>query len=107
MLQSLNLLSQQLAKIAGEEIYQVTSCMNPEERELIGLLAAIPKLPGVTQVQGKTCRDLIPFFSEIGKARWPRTELTDLGLRVGDRGIGKITMEEQEEESEDPENADS
>lgn len=39
----------------------------------------------------KTIReDPIPFFETVGMAKWPRTELTDLGLRIGQRHKEKV-----------------
>jgi hypothetical protein len=93
----LNLLSQQLAGLKGEEIYQLTSCLNAEEREFIGVLRAIQVLPGIDVATAKKCEELIPFFLEIGKSKWPRTELTDLGLRVGNRFRGTISASAIEE----------
>ena len=97
LLQSLNLLSQQITKIQGEEIYGKTGAMEPSMRELIGLLSGVKLLPGVSKETSELAESLIPFFSEYGKACFPRTELTDLGFRVSDRGAGNINIEEEEE----------
>lgn len=93
-IQGMNLLSQQLSQMQGEEIYNLTSCMNQEERDIVGILTALKKLPQVTPEQKKLVDTIIPFFSELGKARWVRTELTDLGLRVGNRNIQDTTDDE-------------
>jgi hypothetical protein len=96
--QSTNLLAQQLAHLNGEEIYQLTSCMAPDIRELIGVLEGLK----LVAPQSKVPIDkLLPLISMIGKAKWERSELTDLGLRVGQRNTDTVTNTEIEAEVED------
>lgn len=86
LIQATSLLSQHLSQLKPEgDLFKLTSCLNFEEREIIGILTGImPMLP-----DGKE-KDLIknmiiPFFEAVGISKWNRTELTDLGLRVGQR----------------------
>jgi hypothetical protein len=102
MAQFNNLLAQKLADIKGEEIYVETSCMNIDERELIGLLRAMQTMD-VSDKAKALCEKLIPFFSVVGKAKWFRGELTDLGLRVGNRYRGTISANDDLESLEEDE----
>ena len=86
-IQTTNLLSQQLASLAGEEIYAQTSCMDPEYRNLIAILLSLKKMKPSTS---KAINKIFPLLENLGKAAWFRTELTDLGLRVGQRNIEEV-----------------
>ena len=94
LFQALSLLSQYLTQIkeAKGPLYQKTACLNAEEREAIGLLEG-------SKVFVKEDKETIELFDEmedflecVGIARWPRTELTDLGLRVGQRHKVQIDL---------------
>ena len=89
LFQAISLLSQHLTQIkeAKGQLYQKTACLHPEERELIGLLWAVADfIEKDDPALAKYLKDeIVPFIETIGIARWPRTELTDLGLRVGQR----------------------
>jgi hypothetical protein len=85
--QATNLLAQQLAGLKGEEIYAETSCMHPEQRQLIGVLRG---LQGLAPSMRDPLEKIIPFIAMIGKANWERSELTDLGLRVGQRNYDEV-----------------
>lgn len=87
-IQSTNLLAQQLSALKGEEIYQETSCMNPEQRQLIGILRGIQAVSPKTK---NKIDKILPLIAMIGKANWERSELTDLGLRVGQRSQDVIS----------------
>jgi len=98
LFQAISLLSQYLVQIpeAKGELYQKTACINAEEREMMGLCWAVADLikkddPELAEYLKK---EIIPFLETIGISRWPRTELTDLGLRVGQRHMKKIDMKE-------------
>jgi len=83
LFQAISLLSQHLASLKPDgELYQKTSCLGAEERETIAILEYIK----FRKPERKQKIDLIiPFFEKIGVAHWQRSELTDLGLRVGKR----------------------
>lgn len=86
LIQATSLLSQHLSQLKPEgELFKLTSCLNYEEREIIGILTGImPLIPeGKNKQLIKTV--IIPYFEALGIAKWQRTELTDLGLRVGQR----------------------
>lgn len=84
------LLSQRLAKV--EPFMIDTSCMHPDQREIIGYMEAYVRIFGE---EGDFSKFLIdkakPAIEAIGLSKWPRTELTDLGLRIAD----KETTEEE------------
>lgn len=89
--QATNLLAQQLAGIKGEEIYALTACMDPEYRQAIGAILGIQEIkPEI----GPAVKKIMPILANLGKAAWVRSELTDLGLRVGQRNIEEIRDEE-------------
>lgn len=89
LFQAISLLSQYLTQIkeAKGELYQKTACLHPEERELIGIIWAIADFieNDDAELSKYLKGEIVPFIETIGIARWPRTELTDLGLRVGQR----------------------
>lgn len=95
LLQTIKLLSQRLAML--EPFFNKTACLNPEERELIGYCAAYCEMfkdsdpEFIEYLQQK----VIPALTKIGIARWPRTELTDLGLRISNRDEETITLDEE------------
>jgi hypothetical protein len=86
LIQATSLLSQHLAQLKPEgDLFKLTSCLNFEEREIIGILSGV--LPMLSDgEEKKLIKELIiPFFEAVGIGKWNRTELTDLGLRVGQR----------------------
>jgi hypothetical protein len=87
-IQSTNLLAQQLSALKGEEIYTATACMDSEIRELIGVLEGIKAVAPNVQ---KPINKFLPLICMIGKAKWIRSELTDLGLRVGQKNFDEIS----------------
>lgn len=90
-IQATNLLAQQLAAIKGEEIYTETACMDAEYRQTLAALSWIEgQAPGVSDAIKK----IKPFIILTGKALWVRSELTDLGLRVGQRNLEDIKDDE-------------
>lgn len=96
LFQALSLLSQYLTQIkeAKGELYQKTACLNAEERETIGICWAVADL--IQKDDAETANylrnDIVSFLEIIGISRWPRTELTDLGLRVGQRHMVKVDL---------------
>lgn len=98
-IQATNLLAQQLAAIKGEEIYTETACMDPEYRTLIAVLKSLEETtPGAK----KSISKIMPLLVNLGKAAWIRSELTDLGLRVGQRNIQDISDIEEIDDAEKP-----
>jgi hypothetical protein len=56
-----------------------TACMNQEQRELYGFLEMFKTLTGDSSLE--EFKKLIQIW---GRALWGRTELTDLGLAIGE-----------------------
>ena len=93
LFQALSLLSQYLTQIkeAKGPLYQKTACINAEEREMIGILEA-SKVFVKNQKTVQLLDKVEDFLETVGISRWPRTELTDLGLRVGQRHKVQIDL---------------
>ncbi len=76
------LLAYRLAK--KDSFFEKTACMDLETRELI----AYCEMYKILFPEDKTFNEfldkvIIPAFQRLGNARWLRTEITDLGLKVG------------------------
>jgi hypothetical protein len=56
-----------------------TACMNPEEREIIGYIYVFKEL-----FKDNSLDEYLKAFQMLGRSRWMRTELTDLGLILGE-----------------------
>ena len=101
LLQAIKLLSQRVAVI--EPTYNLTACLNPAERELIGYLKAyMVFFPEDKEFNTWLKEKVIPMLVQIGISKWPRTELTDLGLRISNvdeevEDLGKLEYEATEE----------
>ncbi len=82
LLQTQKLLAQRLAALAPK--YNETACLHPEEREMIGACFAYIQLFGEETKFAEWLKTrMIPALTVLGLTRWPRTEMTDLGLRIG------------------------
>lgn len=96
LFQAISLLSQYLTQIkeAKGPLYQKTACINAEEREMIGLCYAVADFieKDDPELANYLKNDIAGMLETIGISRWPRTELTDLGLRVGQRHKVKIDL---------------
>lgn len=90
LLQTVKLLSQRLAII--EPFFNETSCLHPEEREVIGYCQAYIEMFGKDTFTRFLKKRAIPALQKIGIARWPRTELTDLGLRISNKDTESVDM---------------
>jgi len=90
-IQATNLLAQQLAMIKGEEIYTQTACMDPEYRQTIAVLQGLKDMAPKSKAP---IDKILPLMELLGKASWNRSELTDLGLRVGQRNVQEVTDDE-------------
>jgi len=74
----IRLLAIQVAKLNDE--MRLEACLNPQYREIIGFIKAYSAIIG-----GTTFDSFIVPLEHIGRATWMRTELTDLGLMLGDK----------------------
>lgn len=76
------LLGQRVAR--EDELLRLLACVNPDIRELIGLLLAYNILNYGEDKAEYEFQDEVKALIALGKATWPRKELTDLALKVGD-----------------------
>lgn len=84
LFQAISLLSQHLSNIKPEgEVYQHTSCLGAEEREIMAVLYWIKTV--MPELKEQLEKEVMPLIENLGIAHWQRSELTDLGLRVGSR----------------------
>jgi len=85
--------------IANHEPYfTLTSCMNPEEREIIGYCYAYIELFGSKDPFSKLLlKKYIPALAKIGIARWNRSEFSDLGFRLAYKGVKDVRLGSKEE----------
>ena len=91
LLQTIKLLSQRLAMI--EPFFNQTACLHPEEREIIGYCEAYIEMFGEKDEFARFLKDkAIPALQKIGISRWPRTELTDLGLRISNKDMQDVEL---------------
>ena len=102
LLQTIKLLSQRLAIL--EPFFNQTACLHPQEREIVGYCEAYRTIFGSKDNFAKFLKDkAIPALQKIGISRWPRTELTDLGLRISNKDtetVDIVTMSPEEEEED-------
>jgi hypothetical protein len=72
-------------KLANKDaFFEKTACMDVEDREYIAYCEIYKLLfPNDKEFNGFLDNVVIPAFQRIGNARWMRTEITDLGLKVG------------------------
>lgn len=83
LFQAISLLSQHLSNLKPDgALYQKTSCLGMEEREAIALLTYMKERH---PERAERYEKMISLFEKLGVAHWQRSELTDLGLRVGKR----------------------
>lgn len=77
-----------------EPILAATSCMNPDDAELIGLCYAI--LPRMKARDAKRAerfeKAIIPMLETIGLSKWVKGEVTHLGLRLGHRNKHTVDL---------------
>lgn len=72
------------------------SCMEPSIREMVGFIDSYNELNGTNEYQSEK-KALI----KLGRATWPRKELTDLALRVGDQTVYASFGDDKAESEED------
>jgi len=72
-------------KLASKDaFFSLTACMDMEDREYIAYCEIYKLLfPKDKEFNVFLNNVVIPAFQRIGNARWMRTEITDLGLKVG------------------------
>lgn len=96
-LRTLKLLSQRVVNI--EKFFSLTACMNLEEREIIGLIYAYDELTKDPKVKDPfndfLMNKVVPALQKIGRSKWGRTELTDLGFMLGDKDTKTSTVKEE------------
>lgn len=87
--QAIKLLSQRIVsnadKIPEGYIFQATSCMNPEDAELMGLaLYLVQRMEKRDEARAKRFRErILPLLEIEGISKWVKGELTHLGFRAG------------------------
>ena len=87
-----SLFSQDLSSL--EPILRETSCMNPEDAELIGYCFAM-KIRSEKRNPERAKRletQLIPMLEMIAMSKWVKGEVTHLGLRLGHRNKTQINL---------------
>ena len=112
----IRLLSQKIVsddiKYPEGKIIQKTSCMNPEDAEIIGTLEAVKVFLNSKDSEEKEMIDtldlIINFLEKVGLSRWQKGELTHLGFRaglkyedvedIGDQAIDEVAVMEDETE---------
>lgn len=77
LMRAYTLLGQRVAKI--DNYLADTACMNPRMREIIGWIEAYHTYSGTQEFKDEL--NALKIYAEIS---WPRKELTDLALKVGD-----------------------
>lgn len=78
-----------------EPFFNQTACLHPQEREIIGYCEAYISMFGEKDEFAKYLKKkVIPALQKIGIARWPRTELTDLGLAISAKDTEEVDMTE-------------
>jgi len=66
-----------------EETLRETACVHVEERELIGFCKAYPLIVPEDEKFNKFLKEVaIPVLTIIGRSRWYRDQITDLGLAL-------------------------
>lgn len=84
-----SLFSQLLNKF--EPILAKSSCMNPEDGELIGLLE-IAKMRSKDEKRQKRLETMQRQLELLGMSRWVRGEVSHLGFKLGTRNIKKLKL---------------
>ena len=100
LIQTIKLLSQRVAML--EPFFNITACLNPEERQLIGYCEAYRIMFGDQDKEFSQFlqEKAIPMLEKIGISRWPRTELTDLGLKISNKDEEEVSLGVSTEETE-------
>lgn len=95
----IRLLSQQIVSDDKQypegKLIQKTSCMNPEDAEIIGVLEASKIFLEDDGETFKLLDQLKDFFEKVGLSRWVKGELTHLGFRAGLKYHETVDMSDQ------------
>ena len=86
----MSLFSQDLHSL--EPILAKTSCMNPEDGELVGLIEIMIQRVPKDSDRYKRLEALSNRFQIMGMSKWMKGELTHLGLRLGHRNKQDIDL---------------
>jgi predicted RNA-binding protein len=92
------------AKIGAEyPFYKKTACLDDEIRELIAYCEIVKIFINNERLRKLIDEKLVPALEKIGIARWKRTEITDLGLKIGYESstVSLKYLERAKEEAED------
>jgi hypothetical protein len=83
-----------------EPVLAQTSCMNPEDAELIGLcIAILPRMLKHNPTRAEKFQtDIIPMLETIGMSKWIKGEVTHLGLRLGHRNKAIVDLSSDTED---------
>jgi len=73
------------AKIGAQHpFYKQTACLDDDIREIIAYCEIVKIfLPNNERLRKLIDEKIVPALEKIGIARWKRTEITDLGLKIG------------------------
>lgn len=86
-----SLFSQDLSKL--EPILRITSCMNPEDGELIGFMEVLIKRNlRSNPARAERLQQKSEQLQIMGMSKWVKGELTHLGLRLGHRNKQNIDL---------------
>jgi len=95
----IRLLSQRIVsdseKYPEGALIQKTSCMNPEDAEIIGMLEASKMFLQDDKETVGIINMLEDFLEKIGLSRWVKGELTHLGFRAGLKYQENISLAEE------------
>lgn len=98
-----NLYASNLAELTDEQIdnaknrYALMALLNPEEKEIIGVLLGIQKIKWFNASFKKFCKDMIPFMIEYGAGREQITkEVSQLALKAGHKNKSVAKAEEED-----------
>jgi hypothetical protein len=101
--QALKLLSQYIVsnhkEIPEGVIFQKTSCMNPDDAELVGTVLAVADYIELDDKEtAGTLREIEVLLEKIGNSKWVHGELTHLGFRAGTRYEERVDVAKDSEQ---------
>lgn len=87
-----SLFSQDLSNL--EPILRETSCMNPEDAELIGFCFALKQRSEKRNPKRaeRLKNEIIPMLETIAMSKWVKGEVTHLGFRLGHRNKRTVDL---------------
>jgi len=101
LIQAIQLLSMRVGGLpVFGELFSESSCLNYEEREIIGyceaFISMFPKDPLSKEIKKK----YIPALTRIGLAKWRRTELTHLGGKLANKETEEVDISKADQPPE-------